>query len=992
MVCFMPRSREILIRVRASAWAILLSLTVAVPAVWSDDKTPVAEQKPVAADSASPVQNEATTGAALPADSAKAADSVATPEAIQFFESKIRPILAASCYECHGPDKSSGELRLDSLETMIHGGESGPAVIPGKPAESLLLNAVKYESLEMPPTGKLDDDKITLLSEWIRMGAPWPGANAVKVVAPKSSAAPITDEERSFWAFIPPKNVLPPTTKEQARLNNPIDAFLGAKLEEAGITPSAPASRHDLIRRATFDLTGLPPEHADVEAFVAEEQADSYERLMDRLLASPRYGERWGRHWLDVVRFAQTNGYERDAEKPFAWRYRDYVIDSMNGDKPYSQFIREQIAGDELDVVTDETIIATGFTRLGVWDDEPDDKANATFENLDDMVSTTSATMLGLTVGCARCHDHKFDPIRQQDYYGMVAFFRNVREYEKYEGVNLDFAMLSKLSNAELALAVKESGPVAPPTHLLVRGDARTPGAEVQPQFLSVLCSTGEYSSPKIPAAPEGAKSTGRRRVLADWLASRDNPMTARVIVNRLWHHHFGMGLVQTPSDFGKTGARPSHPELLDWLALELSSDDWRLKRMHRLIMESSAYRQSSRATNARGSEVDPENRLVWRQSMRRLDAEAMHDSVLAADGRLNLEMGGRGYFPSLPKELLATQSIPGNGWGKSTESQQARRGLYTFVKRTLKAPILETFDSANPDQSIAARSVTTIAPQALLWLNSSFMEDESQAFADRLMREKPGDVDGQIRRLFSLAFQRDPTKVEWERCKQFIERQQVNWQAVGLTIKPADPLDKWERPSGVWRVRDDAALEVEKTQEGKAIWSGGEIGDGQVETDVMLLSQDGDAGVVVRVAEIHEGPDSFNGYNINIAADKFRIGKHQQNYQQPVLVPMKIEVGVWHHLRIELFEGIVRVYLDYDPQPTAVFVDPQPLPAGKVGLRTWGSQAAIGPIHVTTATEDWVTDTSLKVVPPSPDDMYRRALAGLAKLLFNTNEFVYVD
>ncbi|MBX9653259.1 PSD1 and planctomycete cytochrome C domain-containing protein [bacterium] len=919
-------------------------------------------------------------------------DVKATPsaDAVHFFETKIRPILANSCYECHGPGKSSGELRLDSLEKIIHGGESGPAVVPGKPDESLLVNAVKYESLEMPPTGKLDDDKISLLSEWVRMGAPWPGASAASVT-PKSHHAPITDEERNFWAFVPPRPVPPPTIEDLDSTRNPIDSFIRAKLKETGIQPSSAASPRDLIRRAYFDLIGLPPDRAEVDAFLTDDRPDAYERLLDQLLASPHYGERWGRHWLDVVRFAQTNGYERDAEKPFAWRYRDYVINSLNADKPYDQFIREQIAGDELDVVTDETIIATGFARLGVWDDEPDDKANATFECLDDMVSTTGSTVLGLTVGCARCHDHKFDPIRQQDYYGLVAFFRNVREYEKHEGNKTDFSMLAKLSTNEEALAIRESGTVAPPTNILIRGDARTPGAEVKPQFLEVLCQSGGYA-PEIPPPKEGAQSAGRRRVLADWLASQNNPLTARVIVNRLWQHHFGMGIVPTPSDFGKTGSKPSHLELLDWLALDLVNDDWRLKRLHRLMMESATYRQGSKAENPKGNEIDPENRLVWRQTMRRLDAESMHDTVLAADGRLNLEMGGRGYFPELPKELLATQSIPGNGWGKSIESQQARRGLYTFVKRTLKAPILDTFDSANPDQSIAARSVTTIAPQALLWLNSSFMEDESQSFARRLIRDFPGDRESQIRALFSLAYQRDPSDAEVERSREFLDRQENRWREAGITKKSKDPLDQWERPSGVWHVRKDLALEVELTQEAKAIWADGEIADGLVEAEVMLLSEVGDAGVIVRVSDVHEGLDAFRGYNINIAADKLRIGRHEQNYSQPVFIPMKIEVGKWHHLKIELVKDSVRVYLDYDQQPTAVFVDPNPLPPGKVGFRTFGSQAAIGPIRVVTENGEWITNNATKVEAPTADDYYRLALAGLAKIILNTNEFVYVD
>ncbi len=459
----------------------------------------------------------------LPANG-EAKDPAAAAEDQQFFESKIRPILVQHCYSCHGEEKKNGSLRLDSLQGMLDGGESGPALIPGKPDESLIVSAVSYESLEMPPTGKLPDDQVALVVEWVKRGAVWPGAGPIREA--KSREMEITDADRRWWSFVPPRLVTPPSTKQHSLAENPIDLFLQAKQEGAGISMSAAASKRALLRRVSFDLIGLPPSTEEIKSFESDERPDAYERRVDQLLASPRHGERWGRHWLDVVRFAQTDGYERDSEKPESWRYRDYVIGSINEDKPYDQFLREQLAGDELDVVTDESLIATGFGRLGVWDDEPDDKANAEFEHYDDMVSATGQSMLGLTIGCARCHDHKFDPIPQRDYYGFVSFFRGVRQNERFEASKKDFPNLVTLSTGERALAMRESGPQPAATHVLIRGDAHTPGALVEPHFLEALSSSKDASRAVLPTADPETKSSGRRRVLAEWLTRRDHPLT----------------------------------------------------------------------------------------------------------------------------------------------------------------------------------------------------------------------------------------------------------------------------------------------------------------------------------------------------------------------------------------------------------------------------------------------------------------------------------
>src|SRR5262245_32672489 len=697
----------------------------------------------------------------------RTAEDEPTPEQVPAFEQQVRPLLATHCFKCHGPAKHRGDLRLDSRSALMSGGQTGRVVVPGKPNESLLIDAINYRRLEMPPNKRLGSKDVATLTEWVRMGAPYPGTTPI--AQPRKPGFSVTDEDRKFWAFRPVNRPAVP----QVGAVHPVDAFVLRKLRDKGLSLSPPADRRILIRRVTFDLTGLPPTPEEVDAFLADNAPDAYERLVDRLLSSPAYGERWGRHWLDVVRFAQTNGYERDDEKPNAWRYRDYVIRSLNEDKPYDRFVKEQLAGDELDTVSDDSLTATAFYRLGVWDDEPDDKRQADFDELDDMLSVTGSTFLGLTVGCARCHDHKFDPIGQEDYYSMLAFLRNIKPYVKAEDKDAAKVLFAKLKHGGRTLAVHENGPIAPPTHVLTRGSAATPRKVVAPQFLRVLCPSDERAVPGLPTPSPSAKTTGRRRVLADWIASCDNPVTARVMVNRLWHHHFGRGLVATPSDFGHTGLAPTHPELLDWLASELVDGGWRLKRIHRLILTSQTYRQSSRVANDKALLIDPGNVLLWRQNLRRLEAEAIRDTILAVSGLLDRTMGGRGIFPTLPPEVLATQSMPGRGWDKSSEQEQARRSVYIFVKRTLGVPLLDTFDFGSPDTPTAARAITTIAPQALLLLNSVFMDQQSLALADRLLRGGERRPQAQVERLFRLAFTRRPTEKEETLALRYLEREQ---------------------------------------------------------------------------------------------------------------------------------------------------------------------------------------------------------------------------
>jgi len=536
--------------------------------------------------------------------------------------------------------------------------------------------------------------------------------------------------------------------------SSPIDAFVDEKLRARGLERNGEASRRVLIRRAYYDLTGLPPTPEEVAAFERDLSPRAWENLVDRLLDSPRYGEKWGRHWLDLVRFAESNSYERDGAKPHTWRYRDYVIESFNADKPYDRFVREQLAGDELKDRDAAALVATGFYRLGIWDDEPADRELAKFDSLDDLVTTTGQVFLGLTVDCARCHHHKIDPISQGDYYRLLSFFQNINPY-KNGGMTDEL----ELPGGGKALGVSESGVVPPETFVLLRGNPGLKGDRVEPGFLQVLGGTNVTISGVEP----GAKTLGRRTVLADWVVSEQNPLTARVFVNRLWQYHFGRGIVRSPNNFGLQGDMPTHAELLDWLAAELVRGGWRMKPMHRLIMNSAVYQMAS-SSNERMAKVDPGNDLLWRFEPRRLEAEEIRDSILAINGTLNLRMGGPGVYVDIPKEVMAGQSVPGQGWGTSTEAEKARRSVYIFVKRSLLTPILESFDLAETDRSAPVRFVTVQPTQALGMLNGAFLNRQAVLFADRLTREPGVGHEAKVRRALQLVTGREPSTVEVQR------------------------------------------------------------------------------------------------------------------------------------------------------------------------------------------------------------------------------------
>lgn len=773
-------------------------------------------------------------------------------ERLAFFENDVRPILERRCFACHGAeDQVRGNLFLTHRTSMLQGGDRGPVLSLERPKQSLLLRAVRHEDVRMPPKSKLPPAEIDALTLWVRLGAPWtPGDEPDERALRRTRTKIVTDDDKRHWAFLPVERPAIPTPRDARFAAHPVDAFLARRREERGLEHADEAARAVLVRRVTYDLTGLPPTPAEVEAFVADPRDDAFERLVDRLLASPHYGEHWGRHWLDLVRYAETNSFERDGAKPHVWRYRDYVISSLNEDKPFDVFTHEQLAGDELEDVTPESLIATGYYRLGAWDDEPADPELAAYDDLDDVITTTGQVFLGMTLNCARCHDHKIDPVPQRDYYRFLAFFRNVRRYgvrshdsvveasvreiattseraryeeakreqerritavereleaiealvkpdfvpveheefahernrvalvRKREGTVLtkeDVARYERLTRQRarlrsnppdglsMALVVKEHGELAKDTFLLARGNPNARTELVEPGFPTVL-------SPPEPAIvpPAHGESTGRRLALARWITSPRNPLTARVLVNRLWQYHFGRGLVRTPNDFGFLGDRPTHPELLDWLAAELVARDWSLKSMHRLILTSRAYRMTSRPS-VDALARDERNDLFTRFDMRRLTAEELRDSLLAVNRSLSHAMFGESIYTKIPAEVLAGQSRPGDGWGNSEPSERARRSLYIHVKRSLIPPILASFDAADTDFTCPVRFATTQPTQALGMLNSTFLAEQAEAFA-RDLRHRSDDPRMQVRIALERVFQRPAKEHEVQRGLALIE------------------------------------------------------------------------------------------------------------------------------------------------------------------------------------------------------------------------------
>jgi hypothetical protein len=677
-------------------------------------------------------------------------------QGLALFDQKIRPVLERSCYQCHSvrafqQRKLEAGLLLDSREGIRQGGESGPAVVPGDVEESLIVGALRHETFEMPPDKKLPDEVIADFVKWIELGAPDPRDGGLPAELAERGDRELRERAKNWWAYQPRTRPPVPKVTRKGWDQNPIDAFVLQRIEAAGLSPNPPAEKVALLRRAYYDLIGLPPSPDEVDTFLADDSPEAYAKVIDRLLAAPQYGEKWGRHWLDLVRYADSVGYERDNDNNQAWPYRDYVIRALNDDKPFNKFIIEQLAGNQLpgDQKSSETQTAADFERLGLKDDEPPDPLLAYYDGLDDVVSTTGQVFLAMTIGCARCHEHKIDPMPQADYYRLMAFF-HTREPD-----------LSR--NAKYKLAAEGQTKNDGNMYVLLRGNPRAKGRMVLPGYPSVVAG-GE------PADLGGAN---KRLTLASWIASPDNPLTARVIANRLWQFHFGRGIVDTPNDFGGAGSRPTHPLLLDWLASELIDRGWRLKSMHRLIMLSATYRMSS-AGNKAALAKDPQNGLLWRYDLRRLTAEEIRDSMLWAAGVLNEKMFGPPVYIPLPPEVLATASNAGARWGKSPPEESRRRTIYVKVKRSLRPPLLTNFDAADTDSSCPVRFVSTVPTQALGMLNSREVNERAAEFARRLIRDAPDSPADRVQLALRLTTGRPPTGEEIAADVKFLDELQT--------------------------------------------------------------------------------------------------------------------------------------------------------------------------------------------------------------------------
>ncbi|WP_437231201.1 DUF1553 domain-containing protein [Planctomicrobium sp. SH661] len=751
----------------------------------------------------------------------------------KFFESQVRPLLVKNCFSCHSAEKQKGNLRLDSRGAILLGGDSGPAVVPGKPDDSLLIHAVRYESYEMPPSRRLSDADVIILSEWILNGAYWPGDDG-KVARRQSHE--FTDEDRSWWAFQPISTPSIPRIDDADWAKTEIDFFIAKERQKHGLTPVPQADRGTLIRRLYFDVIGLPPTPEEVREFVQDENPSAYEDLVNQLLDRPEYAERWGRHWLDLVRYADGDGYKADHYRPQAWRYRDYVIESLNADKPYDRFVQEQIAGDELFPGDPQALIATGFLRHGIYEYNSRDVRTQWDLMQNEITDVTADVFLGLGLQCAKCHDHKFDPLLQQDYYRLRAFFESVlprddlpaatpEELDRHQQAMSEYASRTKDLQEELHrleekyrkagenLAVgrfpddiqelirKPKSEQTPEEQQLValawrqvvyenaRIDGRMGGQDKErilelrrelakfspPESLptpmvttDVGCTAPGTTIPKKgiavepgfptildpdPATISGIglpNSTGRRAALARWLTSPENPLTARVIVNRIWQYHFGKGLAENSSDFGRLGVPPSHPELLDWLASRLIDEGWRMKSLHRLILNSATYRQSSRHPLFDDhNSSDPLNQYYWRFGARRLDAEQIRDSILSVTHRLDTRKGGPGSTP-----------------------EQHRRSIYTRVMRNSRDPLLDAFDLPEFFVSTASRDTTTSPVQSLLLLNSQTMQQHARALADRIRETtvQGAGLQEQVGQLWQLTLGRSPGPEELECALAFLE------------------------------------------------------------------------------------------------------------------------------------------------------------------------------------------------------------------------------
>ena len=764
---------------------------------------------------------------------------------VAHFETHVRPLLAGKCVKCHGEKKQEGGLRLDSREAILRGGESGPAMIVGAPGKSLIIAALRYESFEMPPSGQLPEGAVGPIAAWIAAGAVWPEGQVVR-----EASATITEVDRQWWAFQPVGHPKPLVVKNDGWSRNPVDQYVLVKQRERGLTPAPEASRETLIRRLYFDLIGVPPTPEEVDAFVVDKREDAWEQWIDRLLEDPRYGEHQARFWLDLVRYSESDGWNQDAYRPHIWRYRDYVVNAFNSDKPYPQFVLEQLAGDELNEDNPEHLDAVGFLRLGIYEYNQRDARSHWDDIMNEMTDVAGDVFFGMSMACARCHDHKFDPVPQQDYFKLRAFFEPViwrddltastaaqREahaqqlakweeatasiraqldelekpyrdrkwkstvakfpldiqacYDKPESQRTSweqqmyyliarqfeeegggpFKSLSKEDKAKREELQKELAkfdelkPAALPPVMAVTdfagklSETVIPDAgdgAVPPGFLTVLDSL-EIPVSLAPASKEASEGEGhlaarptsyRRTSLARWVGDPENPLTHRVMVNRVWQQHFGRGIVATPNDFGHNGQPPTHPELINWLTREFIDSNGSVKQLHKTILMSAAWRQAATHPNAqRQQEADPNERWLWRAPVRRLRAEQIRDAMLSVSGELDGKFGG-----------------------PSVDEAKPRRGLYVKSYRNTTETFLHAFDMANGLKSVAERNNTTTPTQSLLMINGGYSLARAKALALRVIKDTKGaGPDGAIRRAVKLTWGREPGDTELQRLAGYL-------------------------------------------------------------------------------------------------------------------------------------------------------------------------------------------------------------------------------
>jgi mono/diheme cytochrome c family protein len=774
-----------------------------------------------------------------------------------FFRQRVAPLFEQHCVSCHSGSKPKGGLSLADATSALAGGESGAAIVPGAPLESMLLDYISGKKPTMPKDGTpLKAEEVAVVQRWIETGADWPAGLTLTDKKPL---------DLNWWSLLPLKKVAVPST-DSHWVRNSIDSFLLAKMRENNLAPSPETDRRSLIRRLSYDLHGLPPAPEAVAAFIADKSSDAYEKLVDRLLASPRYGECWGRHWLDVVHYGETHGYDKDKPRDHAWPYRDYVINSLNVDKPYTRFVEEQIAGDVLFPDDPQALVATGFVVAGPWDfvghaelkPRSTDSEIALSNDRDDMVMTTMSTFVSLTAHCARCHNHKFDPIRQEDYYRLQADFAGVNRADRpYDSdaqiARLRWTLKSRLSDltaqqnqleaslaavhspqinaldarmrqrqSEFAAApadanrasstlgyhsaispnevgrqlhdvnrriaeVKKNLAALPPQQMVyAAADDFAPIGVFTPSKLPRpvhLLERGSVASPKQLMGPgalacvrgldpvfklaDRSDEGQRRAALAHWLTDPKNMLLRRSIVNRVWQYHFGQGIVDSPNDFGRMGSKPSHPELLDWLAVWFMEHGESIKDLHRLIVCSAAYRQVSQ-DNPEFSKIDGENRLLWRMNRRRLDAESVHDALLTADGKLDPKMGG----PSVRQFHFKDDHSPIYDYDQFNvdDPSNFRRSVYRFIVRSVPDPFMESLDCADPSILTPKRNTTLTAIQALSMFNDRFVLRQCEFLAARVSKARP-DLSGQIEEAYLLTLSRKPTPKESHMLSDYARR-----------------------------------------------------------------------------------------------------------------------------------------------------------------------------------------------------------------------------